>query len=304
MNERKRMDGRYGGSAYVATGASSAERMDCPGGREAGEPGGRSARAGLDEHLVEPETRWEVIHGARVQASPARPPHADRHFKIDYVLGASLAPDYVGATDLLTRWSADDDYATDTSVRRAGTDPATGERHLEEMAFEVANTQRRGELETRARLLSRCGVRRIFAVFVKEGTVEEWSREAESWQVLDADGAIEDRCLSAPLPVRALLDAAAADMAVAQALIARGNPVIEEHAQAREARGYRRGKSETQRQVLHLVLAQRSLELDAQQRARVEACEDPDLLDRWLHRAFTATHAGEIFLGQPGREDG
>jgi hypothetical protein len=302
------MEGRYGDAAYLAAGARSAERMDCPGSEpEAGNSGsGRSASEGLDEHLVESETRWEVIQGARVQASPARPPHADQHFKIDYVLGASLAPGYVGATDLLTRWSSDDDYATDTSVRRDGTEPATGERHLEEMVFEVAYSQRRGELETRARLLSRCGVRRLFAVFVKEGTVEEWSGASDAWEVLDVDGAIEDRCLSAPLPVRALLDAAAADMAVAQGLIARGNPVIEEHAQAREASGYRRGKTdgkregklEGQREALHRVLARRKLVLTAQQRARVEACEDPALLDRWLDEASTATHTDEIFLGQ------
>ena len=225
-----------------------------------------------------------------MQASPARPPHADQHFKIDYVLGASLAPGYVGATDLLTRWSSDDDCATDTSVRRDGTEPATGERYLEEMVFEVAYSQRRGDLETRARLLSHSGVRRIFAVFVKEGTVEEWSRATDSWEVLDMDSAIEDRCLSRPLPVRALLEAAAGDMAVAQGLIERGNPAIEEYAQAREARAYRK--------ALHRVLARRELVLDAQQRARVDACEDPELLDRWLAEAATAKHADEIFPGQ------
>lgn len=83
-------------------------------------------------------------------------------------------------------------------------------------------------------------------------------------------------------------------MAAAQGLIARGNPVIEEHAQAREAKSYRRGKAE----ALQLVLAQRGLELDAPQLARVEACDDPELLDRWLRRALTATHADAIFLGQ------
>ena len=219
---------------------------------------------------------------------------------IDHVLGASLAPDYVGVTDLLTLW-APDDYATDTAVRPAGIDAATGERYREEMAFEVAYAQRRRELEARARLLSRRGVRRIFVVFVKEGTVEEWSRATESWQALDADGAIEDRCLSAPLAVRGLLAAAAADLAVTRALIARRNAAIEEHAEAREARGYRRGYLEAQRKTLQLALAQRGLAPDAQQLARVDACEDPELLDRWLGRAFTATHAHEIF---PGRDDG
>lgn len=223
---------------------------------------------------------------------------------IDRLLGACLAPGHVGVTDLLMRWSPGDDHATDTAVRRAGIDAATGERHREEMAFEVAYAQRRGELEARARLRSRRGVRRIFAVFVKEGTVEEWSSATESWQMLDAEGAIEDRCLSAPLAVRALLAAASVDRAVARALIARKNPVIEEHAQAREATGYRRGYLEAQRKTLQLVLARRGLELDAPQLAQVEACNDPDLLDRWLRRALTATHADEIFLGRSGRDDG
>src|SRR5690606_3827375 len=126
-----------------------------------------------------------------------------------------------GATDLLTRWSPEDDYATDTSVRRAGIDVRTGERHLEEMAFEVAYQQRRSELEARARLLAERGVRRIFAVFVKEGTVEEWSPVTGAWRQLEAGSVIEDRCLSTPIAVHALLDAASADESVARALVAR-----------------------------------------------------------------------------------
>ena len=51
MSERKHVDGRYGDTAYVAAGARSAERMDCPGSeREAGDSGSaRSASEGLDE---------------------------------------------------------------------------------------------------------------------------------------------------------------------------------------------------------------------------------------------------------------
>ena len=141
---------------------------------------------------------------------------------MDHVLGASLAPDHVGFTDLLARWSPDD-YATDTAVRRSGIDAATGDRHRDEITIEVAYAQRRAELEARARLLSQRGMRRIFAVFVKDDTVEEWSCASDSWQVLDADGAIEDRCLSAPLTVRGLLAAAAVDLVVTRAQSAREN---------------------------------------------------------------------------------
>jgi hypothetical protein len=276
--------------------------MECPGsGWDGGNTGSR-AGAGLavDEHLVEPETRSEVIQGARVQASPARAPHADRHFRIDYVLGAHLAPGYVGATDLLTRWSSVDDYATDTSVRREGMDPRTGERRLEELAFEVAYQQRRRELDTRARLLSERGVRRIFAVFVKDGTVEEWMAGVGAWRQLEYSGVIEDHCLSQPLAVRALLDAAAADEAVARALVARQHPVIEEYAEARAAKSYRRGEVDAYLRALCTILAQRNLEPDARDRALMAACEDPAVLEGWLGRAAMATHVGHIFRDSPG----
>lgn len=294
------MDGRYLGPAYGEPGSRAAERMECPGSGWSGGSSSTGPRAGgpaLDEHLVEPETRWEVIQGARVQASPARAPHADRHFSIDYVLGAHLARDYVGATDLLTRWSPDDDYATDTSVRRAGLNPRTGERFLEEIAFEVAYRQRRRELDTRARLLSERGVRRIFGIFVMDGTVEEWIAQTGTWRQLEYRGFITDPCLSQPLAVSALLDAAAADEAVARALVARQHPVIEEYAEARAATSYRRGEVAAYLGALRTILTQRNLEPDPLQRAAIDACEDPAVLQRWLGRAAMASHTGQIFAG-------
>jgi hypothetical protein len=283
---------------YGAPGSRAAERMELPGsGWAPSSTGSLSGHGhGLDDHLVEPETRWEVIQGSRMQASPARSPHADRHFTIDYVLGAHLAPGYVGATDLLTRWSPDDDYATDTSVRRAGIDVTTGERRLEEMAFEVAYQQRRRELEVRARSLSERGVRRVFAVFVKEGTVEEWSAVTGTWRLLESGSMIADRCLSQPIAVRALLDAAAADEAVARALVARRHPVIQEFGDRR----YSSGKIDSRIESLGRILMRRGLDPDAQQRRRMEACTDIDVLDDWLDRAATAGRADEVFV-EPGR---
>jgi hypothetical protein len=41
-------------------------------------------------------------------------------------------------------------------------------------------------------------------------------------------------------------------------------------------------------------LAVQDLGLDAQQRARIEACTDPDMLTEWLRRAVMVTHVDEI----------
>lgn len=180
----------------------------------------------VDERLARPETRDEIVRGRRVIAQPSLPPHGDRHCELDYVVRAHIRPGYISSTDLLTRTAAESDFATDTCVRKAGVDRETGQRWLEELAFEVVYTQSTKEITERAEDLAGRGVRRLFAIFVKESAVKEWSPGARAFHALAPGSAIEDPCLSQPLRVRALLDAAEADDAVAQALAAKGNPVI------------------------------------------------------------------------------
>ena len=95
------------------------------------------------------------------------------------------------------------------------------------------------------RLLER-GVRRVFALDVGRKQVLE--RRGGTWEALGADAFIEDRALSVGLPVRVLVEAAKVDDAVARALLAKKNPVLEEHTRQTwkqgEARGVRRGKAE------------------------------------------------------------
>lgn len=183
---------------------------------------------GLDERLVQPESRDEIVRGRRIVAAPALAPHADVHSKLDYLIQAHVPPGYVGASDLLTRASDASDFATDACIRRAGIDVETQQRYLEELAFEVVHRQSLRDARERAEELAARGVRRIFAIVVQRGEVLEWSPAQGRFVLLDPASVIEDRCLSRPLPVRALLDAAEADNAVARALVDKRNPVIEE----------------------------------------------------------------------------
>jgi hypothetical protein len=193
----------------------------------------------VDQHVVGVEVREEMVRGRRVHAMPANPPHGDRHFQLDYVIAAHVKEGYVGSTDLLTRASEGSDFATDTCVRRAGVDPATGARHLEELAFEVVNEQSLQDVTDRAADLTARGVRRVVAVFVKTGEVCEWS--AGAWQRIDKDGTFTDPVLARPLRVRDLLDAAGADDAVARALLAKHNRVLAEAQAEAETRALREG---------------------------------------------------------------
>ncbi len=243
---------------------------------------GRDAPPPLDEHLVKPEvTRDEVIRGRRVQAMPALPPHADRQARLAYVIGAHVNPGYVGATELLTRVDEGSDFATDVCVRKAGTDARTGGRYLEELSFEVVNEQSARDIREKAEDLTARGVRRVIAVFVKTGKVSEWSPQKAAWKDLDRDATIDDPCLSRPVLVQALLDAAAADDAVARALLAKDNPVLAEARKASEqqgrndglAEGLAEGQKKGLQQGIEAACELLGLELGPEQHARLRALD-------------------------------
>jgi hypothetical protein len=260
-----------------------------PGGSSSMRLPGRGPFPRVDDHLVEPEvTRDEIIGGHRVIAFPANPPHADQQSRLDYVLQAQAASGYIASADLLTRYDQESDFASDACIYKAGVDPATGARHLEEIAFEVVSEQNEGWVTEKARRMHRRGVRRIFAVWVKTHRVCEWSPESESWRLLATDTRIEDPCLVTPLTAASLLDAAKADCAVVEALAAKGSPAIRERDALAEAKGIARS--------ILAFLEARGIALNEAQRQEILACRDLDRLDRWLRQAALASSAGELTL--------
>jgi hypothetical protein len=277
-----RMDENRRGYSLKAPGAS---------GTSARLPG-RSSFPRVDEHLVVPEvTRDEIIGGRKVVASPAKEPHATQQTRLDYVVEAHVVPGYVAASDLLTRQGETSDFASDTCIYKAGVDPETGTRFLEEIAFEIAAEQDERNVREKALQMHRRGVRRIFAVFVKGNKrICEWSPEIQSWRPLDPGARIEDPCLVAPLSVAALLDAAAADNSVVTALAAKGNLEIRQREAAAKSEGEALGKAGA---VLD-VLEERGLAINETQRQEILRCRDLDRLKLWLRRAVLASSVDEV----------
>ena len=281
----------------------SGYRLKAPG--AAGAPQhlpGRGYFPRVDEHLVVPEiTRDEIIAGRRVVAEPADSPHATQHTDLCYVLRAHVAPGYQGAADLLTRHGVKSDFASDACIYQKGVDPATGSRYLEEIAFEIVSGQSTRNVTDKAVEMHRRGVRRIFAVFIKGPRLCEWAPESRSWRPLEAGSSIEDHCLVMPLAVSALLDAALADNAVAEALIAKGNARIrnlEAAAEARgEARAEARGRAEGMAKSILKILEARGIAISPEQQEEILRCSDFDLLGRWLRRAALASSADELAEG-------
>lgn len=242
-------------------------RVDAPAQGEPSVPARPDAPAfpRVDTPLVRPETREELIRGRLVLAAPALLPHARRQSQVVSVTNLVSAMDCDSATELLTCTGSDSDFATDACLLRKGIDPATGARYLEELVFEVVAEQSLRDITERAQELSARGVRRIIAIFVKTDEVREWSPSLHDWVILDPSGAIEDRMLATPLPVRALLDRTAANRAVVQALKAKQDPAILEL----EAEGRQEGLAEG----ITTLCAALGIPVDADRRAHLQSLD-------------------------------
>lgn len=180
----------------------------------------------MDERLVEPESHTEIVGGVAYRTMGANPPHATQHARVARVFEDCLAPGYETAVDMLTRSSKKTDAAPDVSVFPEGPDPVTGGRQLEEIAFEVLDTESLDHVTNKTRRLAKRGVRRLFYLRVADHAVFEWQHTSGEWAVLDAESEIRDRCFIVPIPVRAFVRRVLAHDTVARALLATGNPVV------------------------------------------------------------------------------
>ena len=243
-----------------------------------------SALPDIDDRLVEPETRYEMLDGELIYVAPADPPHAERHVQLCALLEAHTGPGFEVACDLLTRTSKVDDFAPDVSVYPAGPDPTTGRRQLEQVVFELVSAQAMSVPTRKAAKLAARGVRRIFAIDVTKARALEWSAVEGRWAPLDAAGEITDPALAVPLPIASLIRTLNVDDDIARALVIKRNPVIEAvRAQA---------KAET----LIALLAARGT-LTAAQRERVLAERDVAQLEHWIDRAIAGASVAELLAG-------
>jgi len=257
----------------------------------------------VDERLVMPETRFEVIEGKVVYVSPADQPHGSRHSKLSALLEAYVASGYDAASDMLTRTSDRGDMAPDGSIYPVAPDPKTGGRRIEELAFEVVSTEALSAAGTKAAALIGRGVRRVFALDVARQRALEWSRRTNTWQILPGTAVIEDSVLALPLPVYDLVSAASADDAVARALLAKKNPVLVQAVSEGKAEGIAEGKAEGiaegiaegKAQAIIAVLRSRGVGVTSAAERRIRSTRQPAMLDDWLQRAALCRTTGELF---------
>jgi hypothetical protein len=240
----------------------------------------------VDERLVMPEMRYEAVGGRVAYVAPSDEAHGSRHSKVSALLEVCAGEDYDVASDMLTRTSRTGDMAPDASVFPRARDPRTGGRQIEELAFEVVSKESLEHAGKKARALVERGVRRVVAIDVGRRRALVWSRETNAWEMLPRDGVIEDQALAVPLPIPALVDAVKADDALAQALIAKKNPVIDT-----ALRGARlQGKIE----ALLAVLGARGFRLSKKAEKQIRAEEDEATIEAWLRRSVSCASIEEL----------
>ncbi len=260
----------------------------------------------VDEHIVVPDCGYEIDDGEIVLVPPSLEPHANRHSKLSALLEAHKAAEFDVASDMLTRISEDTDRAPDASVYPRARDSSTGGRQLEHLAFEVVSTESLGNAGGKAAKLTARGVRRVFAIDLKQARVLEWASERGAWVKLGAATSISDPALVTPLPVQALLREVEADYAVGRALVIKRNPAIEEARQESKAEGLAEGivegrveglaegRLEGLVEAVLAVLASRALGLSTHEREQILGERDPVRLERWLARVATCASAAEL----------
>src|SRR5215470_13953357 len=157
------------------------------------------------------------------------------------------------------------------------------------LASEVVSTQSLGDAGRKAAKLVARGVRRVFAIDVERSRALEWSEGLATWRMLDAAGHITDPVFAVPLPIETLVRSARTDDAVARALVAKRNAVIE----AIRAEDRAEGKAEGRAQAIVDILSARGVPVSPVERNRILGERDPARLGRWIARAVGCASVAE-----------
>lgn len=243
----------------------------------------------IDENVLGEGCRHEIVDGEVYELSPANEDHGTEHFLLPVVLGTALKPEYKGTVDMLTRPKTASNHAPDVSILRRARDEKTGGRQVEDLIFEVIDTESLAHVTTKTRALIARGVRRAFLIDVKDRSIHEWSRDDDGWRKFADDALITDPCFVVPIPARALVDDVLGDDTVAHSLIKRGNRVITTELRDARAEGLQPLIHQLQRRMQRpLAPAERGVLLQRLTAQGPDAVGDavldrtPDALAAWL----------------------
>lgn len=244
-------------------------------------------------HQIRDGDPYELSDGHAIRCMTAGERHARANLEGGRVLATDPAVNGAVGVDAGFSFNGDRNLrAPDLSVG-VGTRPGWM-RTAPPLAVEYSDTgQDEAQLQQKIREMLEAGTQ-LFWVVRLTGTIHvEVHTRGEPMHVVG----LEDE-LSAPgilknaVPVRALVDAGAANAATLRNLLnAEGYDSIEEIRAEGESRGLREGERQAQIRGIVAVLQTRGFKVTEQHMARLQACQDSAQLGRWLVQSVTATSA-------------
>ena len=151
---------------------------------------------------------------------------------------AATSDRYETAVDLLTRTDEASDFTPNVSIFEKELDPR-GHRKIEDLLVRDHERAEHRSAHAKGARAHRPRGSTVCCILVKQNRLLEWSREVDTWRTLPESDLIVDVALVEPIPVRALLDAAAAAAGevTARAMLAKHHLVVEAALAEQQAKG-------------------------------------------------------------------
>ena len=249
----------------------------------------------VDERLVRPEANEEMRDGVLYQKAPSNDPHAKAHAHVTSVVSAVVRDEYTTAVDMLTRTSKTSDFAPDVSVvARART--ADNQLPMTEIAFEIADSQTRGDARWKAEKLAQRGCRRVFLLDVERSVLCEYDHAQQDWQELASDALIEDPVFATSLTASDLVKQLLRDELLVDTLRAKRSPALAALESSAQRKGKTEGKAEgTLQQAKRALYRVLTLRFNVTHHDAVELCTDVETLEKWHDRAIVFAELERVF---------
>lgn len=244
-------------------------------------------------HQIRDGDPYELSDGHAIRCMTAGERHARANLEGGRVLATDPAVDGAVGVDAGFSFNGDRNLRAPELSVGVGTRPGWM-RTAPPLAVEYSDTgQDEAELQQKIREMLAAGTQ-IFWVVRLTGTIHvEVHTRSEPMRLVALDGELSaPGILKNAVPVRALVDARAANAATLRNLLnAEGYDSLDEVRAEGETRGLREGERQAQINGIMAVLQTRGLTISERHRARLQACQDPAQLGRWLVQSVTATSA-------------
>jgi Uma2 family endonuclease len=178
--------------------------------------------------LAKMVTNWKE-DGQLVNAAPAGPAHAEIHVALVALLVASVKPSHKVYVDMFTNLGTVPKKELAPDISMVAHYEQDEPRPLEEVVVEICSTQPLADAERKLRKFANRGVRKLWCLPLSKQTVWQWDHKIDTLRILPSVGDLEDELLVRQLPLNVLLTTTLQDSEIAQALLAKDNPVLEQN---------------------------------------------------------------------------